>query len=175
LTGPILRYSKIAETVFILCFHVLLPGTFLINTSNTRNIITDEGCFNALRSNLGFLTNINQIESQREEEDSNKEKAGARQKRSKAITEVSKRKKKNIGQFHRRKTQPRIFTISHNLVTPQMSQLVTNSSNIVSDGQPCTSNVKHNLSNKRREDGCKPMKLIDIENGDDDDDKPTSK
>ena len=176
LIGPILRYNQIAETVFLLFFYVIQPGTFLINTSNTRDIITDEGYLNALRSNLGFLTIINQIESKPGEKYSNKKKAGARQRRSKAITEVGKRKTKNIGQIHVRKKQPGIFTISHNLVTPQVSQLATNSSNNVLDGKPCTSNAIHNLPNKRREDECKPMNLIDIENGDDDEnDKHTSK
>ena len=48
------RNSNLTLTLGVLWFHVILPYTFLMNTSHNKNLVADEGWWNTIRNTLGL-------------------------------------------------------------------------------------------------------------------------
>ena len=48
------KTSDYALTLSVLWFHVILPYTFLMNTSHNKNVVLDEGWWNTIRNTLGI-------------------------------------------------------------------------------------------------------------------------
>ena len=48
------RNSNLTLTLGVFWFHVILPYTFLMNTSHNKNLVADEGWWNTIRNTLGL-------------------------------------------------------------------------------------------------------------------------
>ena len=50
--------SAITVTIGIVWFHIVLPYTFLMNTSHNKNLLTEDGWWNTIRNAVGFFGNF---------------------------------------------------------------------------------------------------------------------
>ena len=53
----VFKNTDIARTAFILLYYVLLPYIYLLNTSNNKDRITDEGWWSTVQNALGMSNN----------------------------------------------------------------------------------------------------------------------
>ena len=49
--------NNLTLTLSVLWFNVILPYTFLMNTSHNKNLVSDEGWWNTIRNTLGLSEN----------------------------------------------------------------------------------------------------------------------
>ena len=124
----------------IVWYHIILPYTFLVNTSNNKNLVTDDGWWNTIRTTLGLDRKVD---------------TSSRQSKSSKINHVE------LGNesIHRKKSNESNFTDSTDI---EMNAKKKDNIFIVSDAkhlQPSFSGISKPVSNRRSEDDNNRMPL----------------
>ena len=157
--------TEFARTASILLYYVLLPYIYLLNTSNNKDRITDEGWWSTVRNVLGMSSNnVTEIHSQTQEESINMQKRRSRANHSKNYIFSIERMNATMGQVGGCKQKPGIYTISYNTKENQLSEIDAQS--FILDAKACSSNGTSNPSRKQHE--VNHLNLPDSNESDDD-------
>ena len=167
--ADVVQQHTLAEHVGIICYCVMVPCTFWVNTSNTRNRITDHGWLTLFPSYIRVFTNIEQSSSQQREENSTIKTVGARLKRSKTPDGRIRRNNAKNGHVQTKNHEPDISTISHTVEMIPVSLFPAHNKTYIPEEQPSVSNCKYNASNKQKDGRCAQINLMDIDDDDDSD------
>jgi hypothetical protein len=114
----------------LLLYYVLLPYIYLLNTSNNKDRITDEGWWNTVLNALGMSTNnVTETHSQSQKETFNMPTCRARAKNSKKCGSNIERTNAAIGQVGGNEQNSGIYTVSYNKKENFILEVKASSSN----------------------------------------------
>jgi hypothetical protein len=161
--------TEFARTASTLLYYVLLPYIYLLNTSNNKDRITDEGWWSTVRYALGMPNkNVTEIHSQAQEETFNMQTHRTKANHSKKYVSSIERTNATMGQVDGNKQKSGIYTVSYNKNKTQTFEFDTQS--FISEVKACSSNGTSKPSRKQHE--VNHLNLPD--SGESDDDSSTS-
>ena len=154
--------TEIAKTASILLYYVLLPYIYLLNTSNNKDSIADEGWFSTVRNALGMSNNnVSKIHSQAQEETINMNRTQT--KHSKKYISTTERNNETMGQVGGSKQKSGLYTVAYNAKENGTSEFDTQT--FTSDVNACSSKGISKPSRKQYEGNH--LNLSDSGNSDD--------
>jgi len=160
----VFKNTDIARTAFILLYYVLLPYIYLLNTSNNKDRITDEGWWSTVQNALGMSNNnCTKRHSQTQQETFNMQTHRTRTKHSVKNDSSIERTNARLDHVNGIRKKSDIYTVSYNTKETETSE--SDTQRFILEVNECSSSGITKPSRKHHE-----VNHLNLQDSDDDND-----